>query len=102
MNPSVDLSALATALAHPAADDLQEVGITLGKLYTDHGLPVDMALDRLSLPKDLKLLVVHGVCQWMIQHRRNSNAPDRAIKRQQAVNAKILAEFSRTGEVGLY
>lgn len=79
-----------------------EIGIEIGKTYTDFGLPVDMALDRLKLSKYQKLLVLDGVCQWLILHRRNSQASEKAIERQRQVNTNMLERFIKSGESGAY
>lgn len=82
--------------------DMVALGIQVGKLYTDHGLPIDMALDRLDLTKDQKLAVLHGVCQWLIEHKRNSGATEKSLDRQRATNVRMVEDFIKTGETGVY
>jgi hypothetical protein len=78
---------------------LDAMGIKVGKLYTDHGLPIDMALDRLDITQEQKLIVLDGACQWLIKHKRNSGA---AIDRQRAANRKMVENFITKGETGVY
>jgi len=82
--------------------DLEGLGLKVGKLYTDHGLPIDMALDRLHLPQHRKLIVLHGVCQWLIEHRRQSGATDKSIERQRIANQRMIKDFIESGETGAY
>lgn len=83
-------------------DDAIMLGKSLGRLLTDHGLPVDMALSRIEVPKSRKLAVVNGICQWLIEHKRNSGATDKAIDRQRKQNKEAIDRFINTGETGLY
>lgn len=96
------LSSLLDSKIQPGTNNLQELGIEIGKLYTDHGLPVDMALQRLELSKEEKLPVLDGCCQWFISHKRNSGATEKSIERQRKANRKIVEDFIKTGEVGIY
>lgn len=83
--------------------ELQEMGKEVGRLYTDHGLPIDMALDKLTgYSHEQKLSILDGVCQWFIEHKRNSGATDKAIERQRKTNRKMLEDFVKTGETGVY
>jgi hypothetical protein len=86
--------------------DLVELGVELGKLYTDHGFPVDMSLKemekRRGLNKRQQLAVLHGACVWLIEHRRASGAPEKALERQRKLNKQTLERFIKTGEAGLY
>ena len=71
------------------AEEMVDLGIIVGKLYTDHGLPIDIALDHLekkrTITKEQQLLVLDGACQWLIEHKRNSGADERSIERQRGV-----------------
>lgn len=96
------LGALVQSKVQPVSGALQELGVKIGKLYTDHGLPVDMALDRLNLTKEQKLSVLDGVCQWLIEHRRNSGATEKSIERQRASNRRMVERFIAKDEVGIY
>lgn len=42
------LQAILKAKIQPGSGDLQELGTTIGKLYTDQGLPLDIALSKLD------------------------------------------------------
>jgi hypothetical protein len=87
----------------PNRQKLVEFGIEIGHLYTDKGFPVDMALDRLpNLSKLEKLAVLTGLCNWLIDHKRNSGATDKAIDRQRKLNNKMVDDFIKTGETGVY
>lgn len=99
-----EMSILGTLINAKLADNgqMEEMGVVVGRLYTDHGLPIDMALDRLSIIKQQKVVIVDGVCQWLITHKRNSGATEKSIDRQRQTNRKILDDFIRTGEVGIY
>ena len=86
----------------PGSKELQELGVKIGKLYTDHGLPIDMALDRLPHSKEQKLSILDGACQWFIEHKRNSGATEKAIERQRTTNRKMIEDFVKKGETGVY
>lgn len=100
------LVALQKSMAQRSKDrrykQLIGLGIEVGKLYTDHGLPLDMALERLEHPKDQKLIILDGACQWFIQHKRNSGATEKAIERQRIANRKIIEAFTAGHELGVY
>lgn len=83
-------------------DDAIALGKRLGRLLTDHGLPVDMSLSRIDVPDRKKLAVVNGICQWLIEHKRRSGATEKAIDRQRKQNAEAIDRFINTGETGLY
>jgi len=99
-----DLRPPAELLEAIAADDgsLQELGSQIGHLYTDYGLPIDMALDKFRLTKQQKIAVLFGAQNWLIEHRRNSAATDKAIERQRKTNREVLERFIKTGETGVY
>jgi hypothetical protein len=92
---------LATAMAQ---DDgyLNDIGIKVGKLYTDHGLPIDMALDRLPHDFEQKIVILNSALSWLVEHRRNSGATDKAVDRQRKANREIMARFLKTKETGAY
>lgn len=98
------MSTLDIAFASIMSDDgqLDKLGMKIGKLYTDKGLPIDMALDRLDLIKEQKIAVLTGACTWLLQHKRNSGATKKAIERQRSTNRKMLEDFIRSGETGAY
>jgi hypothetical protein len=87
-----------------AADSgkLHELGIQIGKIYTDHGLPIDIAFDKLSFPKEHKTAILNGALHWLVLHKRNSGATEKAIERQRKLNRDYMEKFIETGEVGLY
>lgn len=82
--------------------ELVELGRKIGRIYTDHGLPIDIALDRLDYSKEQKLAIINGICEWLIEHKRNSRATDKAIERQRTQNVKMVEAFIKTGETGVY
>ncbi len=86
----------------PFSQELQSLGIEIGKLYTNHGLPVDMALQRLPHTKEQKISILDGACQWFMQHKRNSGATEKSLDRQRAANRKMLDDFIEKGETGAY
>ena len=81
---------------------LRELGEKIGRLYTDKGFPVDMALDRLPYTHEQKIAILNGALGWLIEHRRNSGATDKAIDRQRATNRDIMGRFINNQETGLY
>lgn len=83
-------------------EEFEKLGIKIGKLYTDHGLPPDMALDRIKLNKKQKISVVYGVCQWLIEHKRKSGATEKSIERQRKTNRNMIESFIKKGEMGVY
>lgn len=96
------IGSLLQAKSQPGAEELFEMGIKVGKLYTDQGFPVDMSLDTIKCTKEQKMQVLFGALNWLIQHRRNSGATDKAIDRQRASNVEAMARFIETGETGIY
>ncbi len=84
------------------SQELQNLGIEIGKLYTNLGLPPDMALAKLNLPKEQTISVIDGIGQWLIEHKRNSGATDKAIERQRASNRKMVDAFLKNSELGVY
>lgn len=81
---------------------LYDLGIKIGKLYTDHGLPLDIALERLKYPKEQKLAILNGALHWLVLHKRNSGAPEKAIERQRKLNRQYAERFLAGKEVGAY
>lgn len=97
------LPELTEAVALDADGKLRSLGESIGQLYTDHGLPIDMSLDRLTnLNKLSKLAVLVGAQHWLIEHRRNSGAPEKALDRMRSTNRTVLERFIKTGETGVY
>ncbi|HET6925068.1 MAG TPA: hypothetical protein VFH39_04520 [Candidatus Saccharimonadales bacterium] len=99
MRPTGDLL---EAIASDPNRLLEAEGKKIGRLYTDHGLPLDMAFDRIDIPKQQKLVVLHGALAWLIEHKRNSGATDKAIERQRKANREALDRYVTTGEIGMY
>lgn len=93
---------LLEALASDKDHRLQDIGKRIGQIYTDHGLPIDMALERLDMTKQQKLAVLSGAQNWLIEHRLNSNATDTALERQRKANRDALHRFIKSGETGIY
>lgn len=81
---------------------LRETGIWVGKLYTDKGFPIDMALAKLPHNTEQKIAILNGACEWLIEHKRNSGATDKSIERQRKINLKMLEDYILTGETGVY
>lgn len=101
--PQEVLEMLIDTLALPDIDQLNEMGLQVGKLYTDMGLPPDIALERLTwLNKLQKLAVLNAVCGWLIQHKRNSGATEKSIERQRKTNLNMLMSYVAKGEAGVY
>lgn len=84
-----------------SSKELLEMGRAIGRLYTDHGLPVDMAFDRLVLTRKEKIVVLVGVHEWLIEHRRQSQATPKALERLEKSNRAVMQHFLKTGETGL-
>lgn len=87
---------------NPNHDQLFDFGVDVGKIYTDHGLPIDMALDKIQYPRESKILILHGALWWLVEHRRNSSATDKALDRQRKNNREVMRSFLKTGETGVY
>lgn len=79
-----------------------ELGEKIGRLYTDKGFPVDMALARMNFGKERKLSIILGVCNWLIQHKRNSGATEKILEKQRKYNREMTYRFMRTNETGAY
>jgi hypothetical protein len=96
------LGELLVAFTHSDREELLAFGTKIGKLYTDQGFPIDMALDRLDYSKKAKLMVLTGALNWLVEHRRRSGATDAAIERQRKANRITLERYIATGEAGVY
>lgn len=96
------LRLLVDSMGEKDKEAFEDIGRRVGKLYTDHGFPLDMALDRICGTKQQKILVLLGACQWFIEHKRQSGATEKALSRQRATNQKILDEFINHNEIGIY
>ncbi len=96
------LAILAAMSSTSGRDEFDELGIKVGKLYTDHGLPLDMALAKFGTTKDQKILVLNGALGWLIEHKRNSGATEKALDRQRKANRETMRAFVETGETGVY
>lgn len=92
----------------PIDKDLFEIGRDIGKIYTDFGLPIDMAIEHLVESNHIvndkrsKVQVLSGAQNWLIEHRMNSNATEKAINRQRKSNMQTMLAFIKTGESGIY
>lgn len=86
----------------PMNEELFELGIKIGKIYTDFGLPIDMALEKIKGDKKAKAQILYGAQNWLIEHRRNSSATDKALDRQRKINIQTMEAFIKTGESGIY
>lgn len=84
------------------AQPLHDMGVGVGRLYTDHGLPIDMALAKLELSKEETIQVLNGALWWLVEHRRQSGATPKAVDRQRKANRQIMERFLQTGETGVY
>lgn len=85
---------------------LQQVGEGMGSTYTDHGLPVDMAMSKLKqlhprLSRNDLALVLFFAQSWIMEHRHASGATEKAIERLREQNRKQFMRFIKTGEVEL-
>lgn len=86
----------------PIDQRLFDMGVEIGKIYTDFGLPIDMALEKIKGDKRTKAQILFGAQNWLIQHRRNSAATEKALERQRKINVQTMRSFIRTGESGIY
>lgn len=87
--------------------ELEDMGLHVGKTYTDHGLPIDMALDQLDkrfpgLTRYSKVIILNAALGWLIEHRRNSAATEKALDRQRKNNRETMRRYLESGEAGLY
>ena len=90
------------AVAHDIDNKLLNFGTEIGKLYTNHGLPIDMALDRLDYTQEQKISVLIGAQNWLMEHKRNSGATDTALGRQLKTNVDTMERFIFKGETNIY
>lgn len=102
MSKNEALTKILKAKTQLGANDLFEFGVKIGKLYTDHGLPIDMALEELEMTKEKKTSVLDGSLWWLVEHRRQSGATEKAIERQRKANREAMRAFLDTGETGIY
>lgn len=95
-------------LVWPIDEHLFKMGRDIGRIYTDFGLPIDMALEHLvksnhiADDKRSKVQVLSGAQNWLIEHRRNSSATEKALDRQRKSNMQTMLAFIKTGESGIY
>lgn len=81
---------------------LEDMGTQIGRLYTDFGLPIDMALDRLPYTYEQKITILHSALGWFVEHKRNSGATEKSIERQRKSNRELMERFIKSKEVGIY
>lgn len=101
------LAALVDSLMLPDHKQWVTFGRTLGRLYSDKGMPVDMSLAEVAkrtpgLTQHHYVAMISGVGSWLIEHKRNSGATEKSIERQCDANNKMVADYLKRGEVGLY
>lgn len=101
MSDTSTIAELATALL-TERPMYHKLGKRIGRIYTDHGFPIDMALARLQITPAQKLVVLDGAFEWLIEHKRQSGASEKAIERQRATNQRSIEAYIRTGETGVY
>jgi len=89
-------------ISNMSKDAVIESGREIGRLYTDHGFPIDMALERIDANRDYKILLIMGAHEWLIEHKRKSCAGEKAIERQRKANRTMMESFIKTGETGAY
>jgi hypothetical protein len=97
-----ELGILIDSKEQPFSNELQEIGIKVGKLYTDHGFPIDMALNKLPYSHMQKVSILDGACSWIIEHKRKSGATEKAIERTRKSNRTMIERFINKKEVGVY
>lgn len=94
---------LLDAVAMDHDQELNNLGHKIGRIFTDHGLPLDMAMDRLpQLDRLQKLAVLNGACEEILEHKKRSGATPKAIERTQQSNRDMITRFIKTGETGAY
>jgi hypothetical protein len=82
---------------------IEDMGDKIGRLYTDHGFPIDMSFDRLPHEcEKYKPYILFCAQQQMLEHKRMSGATEKAIEQTRTNNRKIMQQFIKTGEVGIY
>jgi len=82
---------------------LTELGQKMADMKNSTGYPPDRFMERLtSLSSQEKLFVSHIYCVEMINHKRMSGAPEKAIQRTRKHNRQILNRLIDTGELGAY
>lgn len=79
-----------------------ELGEKIGKLFTEYGLPIDMALSRINITENNKKAVLNGALNWLVEHKKRSGATEKSIDRQRIQNKKYMLNYLMTGEVGIY
>lgn len=94
---------LIDAISEPKYENLRGLGVDIGKLYTNYGFPVDIAINKLiGYRQTEKLAVLQGVCEWFMEHKRKSGASENALDRQRKSNKRMLENFIKRKEVGVY
>jgi len=96
------INVILKAIVNDTDDQLLNFGTKIGKLYTNYGLPIDMALAQLDCTQEQKVSVLIGAQNWLIEHKRNSGATDKAISRQRKTNVDTMEHFISEGETGIY
>lgn len=93
------------AILQDSDNKLYDLGVEIGKLFTDRGFPLDMSVQELKKRgyKQAQIIaILNGALHWLVIHKRNSGANDKAIDRQRAANVKFLDNFITKGETGAY
>lgn len=102
MNSTLQQERIVKATVSHNAKELSDVGLNVGKFYTDKGLPLDISLSKLDYSREDKAVILSGALWWLVEHRRESGATEAALNRQRATNVKIMDNFIKKGEAGVY
>lgn len=85
---------------------LNNLGISMAEMKNTRGFPPDMFVKEtnkiMNLSEDEWVYVINVYCNEIIKHKRESGAEEKSLDRTRINNQKIMADFIRTGELGVY
>lgn len=100
------LRALLKARLLPSAPQMTDYGHRMFTMYTQNGFPPDMFLDelkkRLTLSRDEGLLIVDSYLADSLEHKRRAGITEERVDKIRQANRRKIAEFYKTGELGVY
>ncbi len=101
-----DVLELTVSLSQEETTEGKRLGKAMFTMYTQNGFPPDMFFDQLEartvLPKAMKLAMLNEYQRLFLEHRRKAGISEDRVEKIRDQNRKILADFMRTGEVGVY
>lgn len=85
---------------------LVHLGHEMFRMYTEMGFPPDMFVDelkkRFELPQSALIYLITIYQNKFIEHRRKAGAEGKNLDKARAANRRVMAQFIKSGELGVY